>query len=74
MSSDTLPSSGMVYSAFFISIIQVNNRKLKQKLGKIRSVVCISNRAYSFTSLKEDLHQDINGGFAFSWCLNGTFP
>ena len=26
------------------------------------------------TSLKVDLHQDINGGFAFSRCLNGTFP
>ena len=30
--------------------------------------------AQSFTSLMPDLHQDINGGFAFSRCLNGTFP
>ena len=29
--------------------------------------------AQSFTSLKADLHQDINGGFTFSRCLNGTF-
>ena len=28
----------------------------------------------SFTSLKADLRQDLNGGFAFSRCLNGTFP
>ena len=28
--------------------------------------------AQSFTSLKADLHQD--RGFAFSRCLNGTFP
>ena len=31
-------------------------------------------RAQSFTSLKADLRQDLNGGFAFSRCLNGTFP
>ena len=30
-------------------------------------------RAQSFTSLKADLCQDINRGFAFSRCLNGTF-
>ena len=30
--------------------------------------------AQFFTSLKEDLCQDINRGFAFSKCLNGTFP
>ena len=35
--------------------------------------------AQSFTSLKADLfttiyNQDISGGFAFSKCLNGTFP
>ena len=29
--------------------------------------------ARSFTSLKADLCQDINRGFAFSRCLNGTF-
>ena len=28
----------------------------------------------SFTSLKADLHQDINGDFAFSRCLKGIFP
>ena len=26
------------------------------------------------TSLKADLHRVINGGFTFSWCLNGKFP
>ena len=31
-------------------------------------------RDQSFTSLKEDIRQDINGRFAFSRCLNGTFP
>ena len=31
-------------------------------------------RAESFTSLKADLHQEINGGFPFSRRLNGTFP
>ena len=30
--------------------------------------------AQSFTSLKEDLYQNLNGGFAISRCLNGTFP
>ena len=30
--------------------------------------------AQSFTSLKADLHQVINGGFVFSRYLNGTFP
>ena len=30
-------------------------------------------RAQSFTSLKADLCQDINGGFAFSRCLNEKF-
>ena len=30
--------------------------------------------AQSFTSLKADLHQDINRGFAFSRSLNETFP
>ena len=29
--------------------------------------------AQSFTSLKADLLQYINGGFAFSRCINGTF-
>ena len=28
----------------------------------------------SFTRLMADLRQDINGGFAFSRCLNGTYP
>ena len=31
-------------------------------------------RVYSFTSLKADLQQDINRGFAISRCLNVTFP
>ena len=34
-------------------------------------------RTQSFTSLKADICQDINGGFEFGgdwWCLNGTFP
>ena len=31
-------------------------------------------RDQSFTLLKADLCQDINGGFTFSKCLNGTFP
>ena len=34
----------------------------------------VSQRAQLFTSWKADLSQDINGGFAFSWCLNGIFP
>ena len=34
----------------------------------------MSIRAQLFTFLKADLHQDINGDFAFSRCLNGTFP
>ena len=38
------------------------------------STYIISLRAQSFTSLKADLHQDINGGLAFSRCLNGIFP
>ena len=29
--------------------------------------------AQSYTSLMADLCQDMNGGFAFSRCLNGTF-
>ena len=28
----------------------------------------------SFTSMKEDLCQDLSRGFAFSKCLNGIFP
>ena len=31
-------------------------------------------RAQSFTSLTADIRQDINRGFTFSRCLNGTFP
>ena len=31
-------------------------------------------RAQSFTSLMVDLRQDINRGFTFGMCLNGTFP
>ena len=34
----------------------------------------IFGRFQSFTSLKADVHQDLNGGFAFCRCLNGTFP
>ena len=34
----------------------------------------IKFRAQSFTSLKAVLCQDMNGGFTFSRCLNGTFP
>ena len=33
----------------------------------------VSLRDQSFTSLKADLRQDINGGFVLSRCLNGTF-
>ena len=32
-----------------------------------------TSRAQSFTSLKADLHQDINVGFAFSRCLKEHF-
>ena len=38
------------------------------------SIQSVSLGAQSFTSLKADLRQDINGGFVFSRCLNGTFP
>ena len=31
-------------------------------------------RAQSFTSLKANVHQDINGGFVFSRWLNETLP
>ena len=37
-------------------------------------VVLLIFWAQSFTSLKADIRQDIDGGFAFSRCLNGTFP
>ena len=32
----------------------------------------VSFGAQSFTSLKADLHQDINGGYVFNRCLNGS--
>ena len=40
----------------------------------LKTVKCSRQGARSFTSLKADLRQDINGGFAFSRFLNGTFP
>ena len=39
---------------------------------RIRSVIVITLRAQSFTSLRADLRQ--KRGFAFSRCLNRTFP
>ena len=47
----------------------------ERSLKVILDFVPNHSRPQSFTSLKADLCQDINGGFAFSrWCLNGTFP
>ena len=47
------------------------------KRGHISDAVCV-NRIYgaqSFsTSFKADLRHDLDGGFAFSRCFNGTFP
>ena len=39
-----------------------------------RDMGCHGYGAQLFTSFKADLCQDINGGFAFGRCLNGTFP
>ena len=44
----------------------------------LESAACVMKniytfRAQSFTSLKAGLRQDINRGFVFSGCLNGTF-
>ena len=43
-----------------------------------KMIFCLNSnyllRVQSFTSLKADLRQDINGGFAISIWLNGTFP
>ena len=46
----------------------------KAKIDVFEEINPVDFRAQSFTSLKADLRQDINGGFAFSRCLNGTFP
>ena len=62
--------------------------KMKQGMCKKNRYVCtityehflhdvekLEVRPQSFTSLKPDVCQDINTrGFAFSRCLNGTFP
>ena len=48
-------------------------RIMKCKSLYKKKLLCIL-RAQSFTSLKADLRQDINGGFAFSKCLNGILP
>ena len=42
--------------------------------GKSLSQMIKTLRAQSFTSLKADLHQDINGGFVFRRCHFGIFP
>ena len=45
------------------------------KFGFLGTQVCNEILwAQSFTSLKADQSQDINGGFEFNRCLNGTFP
>ena len=46
----------------------------KYKTYKQQSEVLPTSGAQLFTSLKADLCQDMNGGFAYSRCHNGTFP
>ena len=53
--------------------MEKQNKKSLRKLKKNKLIILINDslqneifRAQSFTSLKADLHQDINGGFAFS--------
>ena len=55
----------------------LNETLIKDKLKEIKENArgrCHSYRAQSFTSLRADLCQDINGGFAITRCLAGTFP
>ena len=54
--------------SFVLKVVQL------AELLFVRHSVFIGNYlgTQSFTSLKADLRQDINGGFAFSRCLNGT--
>ena len=57
-----------------------HNSKTNAPIGKYFTdmpIRCAKNntiRSQSFTSLMADLRQDINCGFAFSRCINGTFP
>ena len=58
---------------FFLIVVDVflDFRFLREILVAFFTLI---TRAQSFTTLKADLCQDnINGGFAFSRCLNGTF-
>ena len=57
--------------------VHSSNNKKNGKIDDVSKSISLSNftsGAQSLTSLKADIHQDINGGFAFSRCLNGTFP
>ena len=53
------------------SEFQLNISEVSSKLPKSNIVRRLHTKfgAQSFTSLKDDLRQDINGGFAFSRCL-----
>ena len=44
------------------------------KMAKWKNIPILIPKAQSFISLMADVRQDMNGGFAFSRCLNGTFP
>ena len=54
---------------FFKCVFKINLYNLSFK-----GIYFIPLRAQSFTSLKADLCQDINGGLAFYRWINGTFP
>ena len=58
----------MIVSPIFWGI-----NEIRWLFGPIGYTIAIF-RAQSFTSWRADLCQIINRGFAFSRCLNGTFP
>ena len=63
MSVQPPPSAAAAASAAAASVSSSSNNRSHSE----------SKGPQSFTSLKVDLHQDINGGFVFSRCLNGAF-
>ena len=58
-----------IYILTYIFCIEFLKIILGNRMNKFSNLIQIIR-----TLFKADLRQDINGGFAFSRCLNGTFP
>ena len=71
---DELDSYSKIFEELSLQLLEFGYQSDDDLTQHLLTGKLVLHWAQSFTSLKADLRQDINGGFAFSRCLKGTFP